>query len=236
MDIYTDLVRNRHFDGSINSELLKYSQEYRTLATLRYLYPGKYEAMELKDSPDLQDCDNGIGIEVTTAVRTNDMKATSAFARLGQAASAQEVKKFNKRILESGHSLRITPWGKSLLSPSGTSNGEKNCFQKAIQNKKAKFQKYKTTFDIVGLAVLFLSPPTSEAERNIVDWIRGECRFDDNSFDFIYVISHRFCLYYDSQTDYFQKLALSKEEDSLLRTVGRMTAEGELSLTDREWR
>ena len=73
MNIYTDIVKNKQYSQPIPSELLKHSQEYRVLATLRYLFPQKYNEMALGESPDLQDCGNGIGIEVTVAIRENDI-------------------------------------------------------------------------------------------------------------------------------------------------------------------
>ena len=42
MRINADLVKNR---TSIEACLLKHSQEFRVLATLRYLFLGKYDAM-----------------------------------------------------------------------------------------------------------------------------------------------------------------------------------------------
>lgn len=68
MKITTDLVKNNKFTSPIKASLLKHSQEYRVLGTLRYLYPQKFISMTTGESPDLQDCVNGIGIEVTVAV------------------------------------------------------------------------------------------------------------------------------------------------------------------------
>ena len=49
------------------------------------------------------------------------------------------------------------------------------------------------------------------------------------------VISHRFCLYYDTQAKITEKRSLTQDESLLLATIGRMTAEGELTMTDTEW-
>lgn len=80
MRIDTDLIKNKNYIYPIQSSVIKHSQEYITLATLRYLFPQRYETMIKGESPDLQDSVNGIGIEVTAAVRENDMKASRALA------------------------------------------------------------------------------------------------------------------------------------------------------------
>ena len=57
----------------------------------------------------------------------------------------------------------------------------------------------------------------------------------DSTFDFVYVISERFCNYYDSKNTTYVKTSITKEDDLCLKKIGRMTAEGEISLADIEW-
>lgn len=235
MNIYTDLVKNKRFNCEIRSELLKHSQEHWILATLRYFFPQKYNTISIGESPDLQDHENGIGIEVTAAVREDDMKATRAFSKLHQASSNKDVEKF-KRIIElSAHTLDSMCGEIPALCTTGTSDGEKHTLQNIIRKKKTKLQQYRENFKVLGLAIVLPEIPTLDSENHLVDWIREVFQEDDYRFDFVYVISHRFCIYYDLQTDCSCKKAISREEDRLLRTIARMTAEGELSLEDREW-
>ena len=56
----------------------------------------------------------------------------------------------------------------------------------------------------------------------------------NNWFDFVYVISHRFCIHYNRQGDIIEKRLLTNDETRCLATIGRMTAEGELSLLTSE--
>ena len=234
MKIYTDLVKNMKFSYPIDSELRKHSQEYRVLATLRYLFPGKYEDMTVEDSPDLQDSINDIGIEVTIADPDNDMKAADAFSKICEGRNDQE--EVNKgRIESSGYSLRPTPWGKKTISATGTSDGEKKIFQERIRKKRAKLQCYREKFKVLGLALLLTEIPTSEAENCFVDWCHEVFQEDNNFFDFVYIISNRFCIYYEAQKNYSQKQEISSEEDCLLKTIAIMTAEGKLDLKDQEW-
>ena len=53
MKINTDLVKNKKFSSAILPSLLNHSQEYRVLATLRYLYPAKFEhVIAVQESDD----------------------------------------------------------------------------------------------------------------------------------------------------------------------------------------
>ena len=91
MDINTDLVKSKKYITPIKSSIQNSSQEYRILATLRYLYPGRFDNMIKSESPDLQDLGNSAGIEVTVAVRQDDMKASRAFSELCQGEPEKKV-------------------------------------------------------------------------------------------------------------------------------------------------
>ena len=62
MNMETKLVKKKEFSTSINSGIQKHSQEYKVLASLRYLYPQKFSTMINGEAPDLQDNENGVGI------------------------------------------------------------------------------------------------------------------------------------------------------------------------------
>jgi len=235
MNIHTDLVKNKRYNQPIQSNLLKHSQEYRVLATLRYLFPRKYNEMTSGESPDLQDCENGVGIEVTVAVQKDEMKVTSAFSRLHHARNNRDIEK-NIDIIERSDYTLVPIYDEIFaMYATGTLDGEKYFFQSSIRKKKTKLQQYRNNFGSVGLAIILLDIPTSEAESCIASWIYEVFQEDGNLFDFVYVLSHRFCVFYDVQENYSSKWMLSSEENRLLCTIARMTAEGELTLEDQEW-
>lgn len=101
MKIDTEKIKNKKFTAPIGDKLQKYSQEYRVLSTLRYLFPNRFEKMVKGESPDLQDEENGIGIEVTVAVDWRDMRAAREFAKLQQENG--NVEKHKKAIASSGY-------------------------------------------------------------------------------------------------------------------------------------
>lgn len=94
---------------------------------------------------------------------------------------------------------------------------------------------YRKTFKTMGLAILLPEIPTSYAEEHCLEWIIESLSEAQNRFDFIYVLSHRFCIYYDTHTEFSEKRKLQGEEYTKLSIIAKMTAEGKLSLSDAEW-
>lgn len=233
MKIDTNKIKNKRFTTPIESELQKHSQEYRVLATLRYLYPNRFENMITSESPDLQDKENGIGIEVTAAVDWRDMRASREFANLQQ--KDVNTEKHEKAIVSSGYSIFSLKENWVAICTSGTSDGEKFFFQESIRKKIKYLQRYKTEFKKIGLAVILPEIPTSDAEAHFCEWIAEVFGKSSTVFDFVYVLSHRFCIFYDVQEDVVEKRTINETETILLATIARMTAEGELSLSDWEW-
>ncbi len=233
MKIDTGKIKNKKFKEPIKSETQKHSQEYRVLATLRYLYPNKFDNMVTGESPDLQDKEIGIGIEVTAAVDWRDMRASREFANLRQIVG--NVEKHKKAIVSSGYSILPVKEDVVAISSSGTSDGEKFFFQESIRKKINNLQRYKTEFKKIGLAVVLPEIPTLEAETHFCEWITEVFGNSSTVFDFVYVMSHRFCIFYNVKEDVAEKHTIKDTDAILLATIARMTAEGELSLSDKEW-
>lgn len=204
------------------------------LATLRYLYPMKYDTMITGETPDLQDSVNSLGIEVTVAVTENDMKVSRAFSELYH-GSLEDIEKRKEKIKSNGYAFVSFKDEKDVIAISGTSDGEKQFFLKCIRKKTKKLQHYRINFKKIGLAIILPEIPTSYAENHFSEWIFEAFKDTNNSFDFVHLISHRFCIYYDVQENISEKHSLTSNESCLLSKIGRMTAEGELSLTDSEW-
>lgn len=234
MNLHSSLIKNKKFNGAIEPALLKRSQEYSVLGILRYLYPQKYNTMVMGEAPDLQDKRNSTGIEVTVAVSENDMKASRAFSQLLEGNDEMAKRHINK-IEESGYKLTSIEGKAVSIHATGTSNGEKTLFQKAIRKKIEKSPHYRENFKNLGLAVVFLEIPTSEAEHGCIAWTREVFQEAQKSFDFVYILAHRFCFYYDTHTDSCEKRIISGDDLYAIKTIARMTAEGELSLESDEW-
>ena len=234
MKINTDLVKNKKFAKDIQPQTLKHSQEYRVLATLRYLYPQEFNTVIPGESPDLQDYVNGVGIEVTASVTENDMRAMRSFSRLHQ-ENSRDVHEHLRRIADSGYTLNHFGNNRFSISRPGTADGEKAIFQQSIQRKIEKLQRYRENFRILGLAIILPDPPTSYAESHYKEWISELADENNIFFDFIFVISNRFCIRFGIHENTVEKLPLTATEKETLAIIGRLTAEGKLSLNDAEW-
>lgn len=123
MKIDTEKIKNKKFIVPIEAKLQKYSQEYRVLSTLRYLFLNRFKKMVKGESPDLQDKENGIGIEVTAAVDWRDMRAAREFAKLQQENG--DIEKHKKAITSSGYFFLPIKKDKVAIYTSGTLEKEK---------------------------------------------------------------------------------------------------------------
>lgn len=228
------MSKKQKFSDKINSQLLKCSYEYRVLATLKFLYPDMYNNMEKGESPDLQDKDNNIGIEVTTLSNNKELAASDAYYKLIRYKNiSQQIKIINKN----NHSLTITDDGIIHMLSFGSYFCDKELFIKVINNKLDKLNEYKNKYKVVGLAVLIVDIICSETEYNIVNIINELYQETNNFYDFIYVISSDFCIYYNVYENVFKKRILSEEENLNLKKIGRMTAENVSNIeTDEKWK
>ena len=153
MKINTDLVKGKKYSSAVKPNTLKHSQEYRVLATLRYLYPSKFDTMITGEAPDLQDSASSTGIEVTAAVKEDDMKVSRAFSELNQ-GKPKDIEKRKNIIKSSGYFSVPLKDEKVAISTSGTADGEKRFFQESIRRKTKKIQQYRSNFKRMGLAIL----------------------------------------------------------------------------------
>lgn len=67
---------------------------------------------------------------------------------------------------------------------------------------------------------------------NLDKWIAEVLEKIDIIFDFVYVLSHRFCVYYDVQEKSSELRTIKDMETKWLGIIARLTAEGEISLSD----
>ena len=152
------------------------------LATLRYLYPSKFDTMITGEAPDLQDSASSTGIEVTAAVKEDDMKVSRAFSELNQ-GKPKDIEKRKNIIKSSGYFSVPLKDEKVAISTSGTADGEKRFFQESIRRKTKKIQQYRSNFKRMGLAILLPEIPTSYAENHLSEWITE--LFDESANLFI---------------------------------------------------
>lgn len=100
------------------------------------------------EAPDLQDYENGIGIEVTIAVNENDMRASRAFSELYQ-GEQNNTKNAKKQLNQAAMLLSIL-WIKRLQYPHQGLQMEKSTFsKKASEERRKNWSSIKTILRIL---------------------------------------------------------------------------------------
>lgn len=235
MNLFTERILQYKPKRSISPQLLKLSQEYRVLATLKYINPIKYGSFIAGDAPDLQDPDNKTGIEVTAAVQERDMKISRLFAQLCEDDSNTYDKKLLSAIEKENYSVAKSEIGYIAVAPASTSVNEKQFIQNSIYRKLEKLPRYLCHYERVELAVILPEMPTKDAENNIIDWIMESLECKQPVFEYIHVVCHRFYLGIDINTGKKVNVHISKQENHSLSAIARMTAEGLITFDSEEW-
>ena len=198
MKINTDLVKGKKYSSAVKPNTLKHSQEYRVLATLRYLYPSKFDTMITGEAPDLQDSASSTGIEVTAAVKEDDMKVSRAFSELNQ-GKPKDIEKRKKTSNQADISLFLLKMKRLRYLPPELPTERNAFFKKAYEERRKKFSS--TDQILRGWDLPYFCPKFRPLMQKIT-YLSGlpNCLTSlQTLFDFVYVISHRFCLYYDMQ-------------------------------------
>lgn len=238
MNIFTSRIKEKSFHGAIEAKIQKHSQEYYVLATLRCLREEEFKDFYPGESPDLQSSSCNKGIEVTVVTDPNDMKAARELSNLKKATSQQEYSEIERKIVNAGYTVNKIPVSGSIFAESRlkTENGDKTYLRNAVINKLKKIHEYRKRYKNVGLALVFSDNPSSTLKDNCIDWIK-ELRGDDNTdtFDFFILLIGSLVIIYRTASGSTERYFLSKDARKCLQIIGRMTAEGELSLHDIEW-
>lgn len=138
MKINTDLVKGKKYSSAVKPNTLKHSQEYRVLATLRYLYPSKFDTMITGEAPDLQDSANSTGIEVTAAVKEDDMKVSRAFSELNQ-GKPKDIENAKISSNQADISLSLLKMKRLRYLPPELPTERNAFFKKAYEERRKKF-------------------------------------------------------------------------------------------------
>ena len=227
LNIHTSRIETKKFKGMIQEQLLKKSQELFVLALLRYIYPEKYDDVIHSDRPDLQG--KAIAIEVTMVDSPNELQVNKEFAKY-----CNDHKDIRKKTILANSNMKIeTIENVCVLSESGGYNGSDDKLLLCIENKIKKAMKYPGNYEVLELALIKKERPLQPWIASLNMWIKPLFK-EDNPFRTIYVIfpNAYFVIEKDKDGQLFQ---LDSKTYQALCKIGRMTAEGEITLEDEEW-
>lgn len=232
MNINTLRVVNKEITGRIKDEKkLKCSQEYFVLAFLKYKFPGKYKDVIKAEKPDLQG--EKVFVEVTTLETYEDMQANKEFAKFCEDHDEQRATTIEK----TGNALRyyaVTDF--QSLDNGGGYNFEYDrlLLDQRVCEKIKKAEGYDKKNRTPELALVKNDRPLLEWLEKIDDSLEAIVN-NQETYETIYILFPEGCIYIEKGKSP-QKVELSQEEYSRLKTIGRMTAEEEIRPDDEEWK
>ena len=143
--------------SQMNTSLITDSEELRVLALLYYADYDRYKNLAHQEKPDLQTVDKRIGVEVTSAVDSNERKASGVFEayKHGKTKRIKSVPELAAKISEYGSSYLLVDSKKTIAGVGSLGTGEKlqANLTNAIESKVKKAKGYEQ-FNELDLAVI----------------------------------------------------------------------------------
>lgn len=232
-----DLIDSSYiFPKILDFKLESKSHEYRALAVIRYLFPDEpFLSLVKFESPDFISCDKSIGLEVTDVVIDKHMQIEKTYIKYKHPENDIKKQKNGELIHNSGARLLCSRNNQIeyLEYDTYTVDLYVRAIKQQISSKVEKSEKYEQVSEL-DLALLFCDPIDEDFEsylRRNIDILIGK----STKFMKIFIVSSSFCIKYDVKDHTVVKKDLTKDEDIKLKILGRLTAEGTLSLKSPEW-
>ncbi len=223
---------NYIFNTSIDYQKESLSHEYFALATIRYSFPEDDHYKLIKsECPDFVSSDKSFGLEVTTVDSEQCKKATKAFHKMKHPKHKSES--FEKNITDSEARIikHNDPEFDCLDLPICPADTLLSTISKRITAKQNK------KYDLNGqldLALLAYGCVGDLAREEVESFFLGY-NYDCNVFCRIFFISRQSCIKFQISKKQLYEKKIPDEDYKRLKILGRLTAEGDKSLGDKEW-
>lgn len=223
-----DDVRNYQVTNGICPELKKKSEEYYALAVLKYCDKLRFLSLHKAESPDLQD-DNGIlGIEVTNAESPRDQQINGESIKYRHAKTEEEQEKSLRIILRNGGDRNAY----CTTYPTGTDTKELKNIQNAYCKKLKKLNMYREKCTEVGLVIRIDVPICILGDAQWGNLLHKE---NEDGFDFVALLHWSGMDIYEMKTGKYSLFKIEREDMDNLKKLGRMAAEGKIKDDDPVW-
>lgn len=225
----TDEIKNFQVTTALPAELIKTSREYTTLAILKYSFPDCFSTLHKAESPDLQDDEGKLGIEVAWGGAPRNELITSEGLKYSRAKNEKAREKCLQIIRQNGGDRDEI----SITYPVGTAEDDKKHVQNIFRKKLKKVDNYRKAFKQVGLAIMIDIPLFYFTDSDWGQWLSD---LNQGAFGFVAIIHWSGVDIYDfSSKKYFSK-RIDRETMGDLSKLARMTAEGIIKDTDPAWK
>ena len=224
----TDEIRNYQITTSLPADKIKYSREYQVLAILKYAFGKEYACLHKGESPDLQDSEGNIGIEVTWGGSPIAEKISGESVKYSHAQTPAEREKCLGVIRKNGGDRDEV----STSYPVETVESEKVCISNVLRKKIRKANNYHERCQRIGLAIMLDIPLIFFSDLKWGEWLAEE---NKGSFDFIVLTHWSGVDSYDFLTKEYSSHRISRDDMDSLKKLARMTAEGIISDDSSVW-
>lgn len=231
MNLNTLRIINKEFTSYIDEKKLKLSQEYFVLAFLKYKFPSKYADVFHADRPDLQG--ENVFVEVTALSTNGEMQASKEFAKYIEDGDKRRI----KTIRRTGNTLgSVDPLNAVSMCSGGGYSFKSDCklLQNRIIEKIDKANGYEINNRTPELALVKEDLPHKEWLEKISSCLETIV-YNQDVYETIYILFQNSCIYIEKGKS-LKRIELSRNEYTSLKKLGRMTAEGEITLDDEEWK
>ena len=224
----TNEIRNYEVTTALPVEDIKTSREYYALATLKFAFPEQFSELFKGESPDLQDVNRKVGVEVTWGGSPRDEIINGESLKLTRARSDKEREKCLQKIRQNGGDRD----GYSTSYPISTSDYDKIHIQNVLIKKLNKINSYRVHFKRIGLAILIEIPLFFFEDPKWGDWLS---QINKDGFDFVAILHWSGVDMYDFKTGLYNSQKIDRGDMDALKKLGRMAAEGIIKDDDPVW-
>lgn len=224
----TDEIRNYEVTAALPFELMKRSEEYRVLAILKYCFPQQFAKLHKAESPDLQDEENSLGIEVTSAISPEDQQISGESLKYAHAKTDAEREKSLQIIRKNGGDRNEF----STSYPVGTAKKDKANVQNAYAKKLKKLKAYRKRCSRIGLVIIIDIPLFFFEDP---EWGKWLIKDNEDEFDFVILLHWSGLDMYDVEAKEYNHIKIERNDMDALNRLGRMAAEGIIKDDDPVW-
>ena len=229
----TDRIKNKSYDKSIDSHLLKTYQEFLCLAVLKYVCGDEYQSFHHADAPDLQDQNNKIGIEVTQAIEPKDAQTAGEHIRFFESDDKNIRAKSRSKIEANGGMLFEN--GALVLKPKSREQ-IRNVIVNSYTDKCTMIPEYqKNGFHTLGLCIYHQEHLSVEIQKQCFSWLKDARNESTPQYDFAIIVHFMGVMIFDFAKGEMKSYEIEEDVMDTLGVLARMTAEGEVKEDDPVW-
>lgn len=216
--ILTDEIRCFSVSSALPPEKIKTYREYWALAVLKYSFEEKYSKLHKAESPDLQDDDGELGVEVTSGISPCDEIISGENYKYTHAKSEVDKMVCIEKIKKAGGDRS----GIGISYPVSTSEKDRLNIINVFKKKVIKADSYKKKFRKIGLSIIIDIPIFFFDDKEWANWLMD---INCGKYDFVAIIHDFGVDVYDFKESTYYSGRIPREDMDALKRLARMATE-----------